>query len=77
MTAQAVYEWVERSVVDLEAGDRVRAGIFRPTINVVEAAYVPDGMGRADLKLVDGELWNLDAWFPVERWERVDAGGVS
>lgn len=73
----AVWGWVERSIRDLDVGDRVRAGIFRPSMNVVEWTVGPDSFRRVDLKLVDGELWNLDAAFPVERWERVDAGGGS
>ena len=81
----AVWEWVEVAVADVVAGDKIR---FQLGDDVEVATVVSVIVTQSDPQGSLGwfRYMTLEGWEPdfmwrtgarVQRWERVDAGGVS
>ena len=74
----AVYEWVLRPVMALEAGDIVRVrGVERQVLEVNTAPRDPKSIGFVEMILEDGDAVSRSRAMRIERWERIDAGGAS
>ena len=83
MTAPAVWEWVQVAVADVEPGDVVRfpdvSGSVENAVLVVSVhgpRLIPGALGFV-FDHAPGVMYAPGVSARVERWERVDAGGVS